>query len=130
MINFSIRTTKRPVPLEHCLFYSGELYKICESETFLPQGLKAAKDASKKRNLTSGGSGPKPGSSAGHDSARVQKRENTSRGKQHGVNFSGTGRGYQNNGNGQSNWELRRADASMWLMLIKKLSKMSLLPVC
>lgn len=129
MINFSIRTTKRPVPLEHCLFYSGELYKICERETFLPQGLKAAKDASKKRNLTAGGgSGPKPGTSAGHDNARGQKRENTSRMK-HGGNFSGTGRGYQNNGNGQSNWELRRADASMLLMLINKLSKKSLLPV-
>ncbi|XP_061374001.1 DExH-box ATP-dependent RNA helicase DExH11 isoform X2 [Gastrolobium bilobum] len=123
-------TTKRPVPLEHCLFYSGELYKICESETFLPQGLKAAKDASKKRNLTvAGGSGPKPRTSAGHDNARSQKRENTSRVKQHGASFSGAGRGYQNNGNGQNNWELRKAEASMWLMLIKKLSKMSLLPV-
>ncbi|TKY47117.1 ATP-dependent RNA helicase SKI2 [Spatholobus suberectus] len=123
-------TTKRPVPLEHCLFYSGELYKICESETFLLQGLKAAKEASRKKNLTAGGgSGPKPGISAGHDNARVQKRENTSRVKQHGANFSRTGRGYQNNGNGQSNWELRRADASMWLMLINKLSKKSLLPV-
>ncbi|XP_020972282.1 DExH-box ATP-dependent RNA helicase DExH11 isoform X3 [Arachis ipaensis] len=122
-------TTKRPVPLEHCLFYSGELYKICENETFLPQGLKAAKDVSKKKNLTAGGSGPKTGTSAGRDNARVQKRDNMSRGKQHGNNFSGTGRGYQNNGNGQNNWELRRADASMWLMLINKLSKKSLLPV-
>lgn len=25
-------TTKRPVPLEHPLFYSGELYKVCENE--------------------------------------------------------------------------------------------------
>lgn len=113
MILFSSRTTKRPVPLEHCLFYSGELYKICESETFLPQGLKAAKDASKRRHLTAaGGSGSKPGS-ASHDNARIQKGENTSRVKQHGTNFSRTGKGYQNNGNGQSNW---RAEASMWLM--------------
>ncbi|XP_027335090.1 DExH-box ATP-dependent RNA helicase DExH11 isoform X2 [Abrus precatorius] len=123
-------TTKRPVPLEHCLFYSGELYKICESEIFLPQGVKAAKEALKRRNLTAGGgSGPKPGISAGHDNARVQKRENTSRMKQHGAKFSGAGRGYHNNVNGQSNWELRRADASMWLMLINRLSKKSLLPV-
>ncbi|XP_017436413.1 DExH-box ATP-dependent RNA helicase DExH11 isoform X2 [Vigna angularis] len=123
-------TTKRPVPLEHCLYHSGELYKICESETFLPQGLKAAKEVSRKRNLTAGGaSGPKVGISAGHENARGSKRENISRMKQHGANFSGTGRGYQNNSNGQSNWELRRADASMWLMLINKLSKKSLLPV-
>ncbi|CAJ1960297.1 unnamed protein product [Sphenostylis stenocarpa] len=129
MINFSTRTTKRPVPLEHCLFHSGELYKVCESETFLPQGLKAAKEVSRKRNLTAGGgSGPKAGISAGHDNVRGPKRENTSRMKQRGANFSGTGRGYQNNSNGQSNWELRRADASMWLMLINKLSKKSLLP--
>lgn len=131
MINFPTRTTKRPVPLEHCLYHSGELYKICESETFLPQGLKAAKEVSRKRNLTAGGaSGPKVGISAGHENARGSKRENTSRMKQHGANFSGTGRGYQNNSNGQSYWELRRADASMWLMLINKLSKKSLLPVC
>ncbi|XP_014518438.1 DExH-box ATP-dependent RNA helicase DExH11 isoform X1 [Vigna radiata var. radiata] len=123
-------TTKRPVPLEHCLYHSGELFKICESETFLPQGLKAAKEVSRKRNLTAGGaSGPKVGISAGHENARGSKRENTSRMKQHGANFSGTGRGYQNNSNGQSNWELRRADASMWLMLINKLFKKSLLPV-
>ncbi|RDY00043.1 DExH-box ATP-dependent RNA helicase DExH11, partial [Mucuna pruriens] len=123
-------TTKRPVPLEHCLFYAGELYKTCESETFLPQGLKAAKEASRKRNLTAGGggSGPKAGISAGHDNVRVQKRENTSRMNQHGANFSGTGRGYQNNGNNQRSWELRRADASMMLMLINRLSKKSLLP--
>ena len=127
MINFSIRTTKRPVPLEHCLFYSGELYKICEREIFLPQGLKAAKDASRKKHLTAGvSSGPKPGASAGHDNARGQKRENTPRTKQYGTNFSGTGSGYHNNGNGQSRW---RQEASMWLMLINKLSKKSLLPV-
>ncbi|XP_020223630.1 DExH-box ATP-dependent RNA helicase DExH11 [Cajanus cajan] len=123
-------TTKRPVPLEHCLFYSGELYKICESETFMPHGLKAAKEVSRKKNLTSvGGSGTKSGISAGHDNTRVQKRENTSRVKHHGANYSGTGRGHQNNSNGQNNWELRRKDASMWLMLINKLSKKSLLPV-
>lgn len=40
-------------PREHCLFYYRELYKICESETFLPRGLKAAssKDAFKKKKL-------------------------------------------------------------------------------
>lgn len=55
-----------------------------------------------------------------------KKRENTSRTKQHGTNFSGIGSGYHNNSNGQSRW---RAEASMWLMLINKLSKKSLLPV-
>ncbi|CAL8998734.1 unnamed protein product [Prunus brigantina] len=66
-------TTKKPVPLEHCLFYSGELYKICESESFIPQGFKAAKDAFKKKNMSAatGGSGshaPAP-APASHDGA-------------------------------------------------------------
>ncbi|KAF6153462.1 hypothetical protein GIB67_027329 [Kingdonia uniflora] len=125
-------TTKRPVPLEHCLFYSGDLYRICENEKIQPQGLKAAKDAYKKKNTSSvgGGSGTYLGSAA-HGSAQVrQQRENLARGKQqkhsgpHTVgNFSGSGVANQNN------WGSRRSEASLWLLLIKKLSKMSLLPV-
>ncbi|CAN1232070.1 DExH-box ATP-dependent RNA helicase DExH11 [Linum grandiflorum] len=80
-------TTKRPVPLEHCIFYSGELYTICESETLIPQGLKAAKDAWRKRNSSTSG------------------------------------------GSGQSNWGPRRSESQMWLQLVNKLSKKSLLPV-
>ncbi|XVE79464.1 hypothetical protein DITRI_Ditri14bG0060900 [Diplodiscus trichospermus] len=127
-------TTKRPVPLEHCLFYSGELYKICESETFIPEGLKAAKDAYKKKNskAVSGGTGSYTGSSAVQD-ARGQKHEVSSRGKQNKHsgpqnfgNYSGTGWGNQRNGGGQNSWGSRR---STWLMLIDKLSKKSLLPV-
>ena len=30
-------TTKRPVPLEHHLYYSGQLYTICKGETFLAE---------------------------------------------------------------------------------------------
>lgn len=30
-------TTKRPVPLEHNLYYSGQLYTICRAEAFLPE---------------------------------------------------------------------------------------------
>ncbi|XVF19931.1 hypothetical protein REPUB_Repub11eG0153900 [Reevesia pubescens] len=128
-------TTKRPVPLEHCLFYSGELYKICESETFISQGLKAAKDAYKKKNsnAVSGGTGSYTGSSAVQDGARGQKREISNRGKQNKHsgpqnvgNYSGTGWVNQSNGGGQNSWSSRR---STWLMLIDKLSKKSLLPV-
>ncbi|KAK9280712.1 hypothetical protein L1049_014410 [Liquidambar formosana] len=132
-------TTKRPVPLEHCIFYSGELYNICESETFMPQGLKAAKDAYKKKNtsVVGGGTGTHVGSSGAHNGAWAQKRENPIRGKQNkhsGTqnlgNFSGTGGGNQfNSGGSQSNWGSRRSEASLWLLLINKLSKKSLLPV-
>ncbi|OMO90526.1 hypothetical protein COLO4_19087 [Corchorus olitorius] len=128
-------TTKRPVPLEHCLFYSGELYKICEGETFIPQGIKAAKDAYKKKNSSTVGvgTGSHTGSSVVHDGTRGQKREIFNRSKQNkhsGAqnlgNYSGTGWGNKSNGSGHNSWGSRR---TTWLMLIDKLSKKSLLPV-
>ncbi|XP_059428943.1 DExH-box ATP-dependent RNA helicase DExH11 isoform X2 [Corylus avellana] len=122
-------TMKRPVPLEHCLFFSGELYKICESETFMPQGLKAVKDAFKKKNLAvfGGGMGSYAGASAAHDARRSQRHEYSNRGKQ--SMHSGTGGGNQYNGSSQNNWGSRRSESSLWLLLINKLSKKSLLPV-
>lgn len=138
--------------MEHCLFYSGELYKICESESFIPQGFKAAKDTFKKKNISvatgggggggsrvpaaaGGGGGSRAPASASHDGARGQKRETSHSGKQkqsgaqNSGNLSRTGGTNQNNGNGMNNWGLRRSDASLWLSLINKLSKKSLLPV-
>ncbi|XP_015873935.3 DExH-box ATP-dependent RNA helicase DExH11 isoform X3 [Ziziphus jujuba] len=129
-------TTKRPVPLEHCLFYSGELYKICENEIFMPQGFKAAKDVFKKKNMTARNTGSHAAHTAGNGGARSHKRDNSTWGKQNkhfgshsSGNFSGGGAGYQNNGNNLNNWGLRRSDASLWLLLVNKLSKKSLLPV-
>ncbi|XP_022948677.1 DExH-box ATP-dependent RNA helicase DExH11 isoform X5 [Cucurbita moschata] len=128
-------TTKRPVPLEHCIFYSGESYKICENEIFLSHGLKAAKDASKKKT-SSVASGSHVGASASNDGARNRKNESFNRikqnkhsGSQNLGNFSGTSWGNQKNGDSQNNWGSRRSDASSWLLLINKLSKRSLLPV-
>ncbi|KAK4492081.1 hypothetical protein RD792_002878 [Penstemon davidsonii] len=125
-------TTKRPVPLEHCIFYSNELYKICENEKIIPQGLKAAKDVYNKKNSATftSGTGPHVGSSTTNDRARNQRREHSSHVKQNKhsgshnlVNFSGT------QTNGSNNWGSRRSEASIWLSLITKLSKRSLLPV-
>lgn len=129
-------TTKRPVPLEHCLFYSGELYRICENEVFLTQGLKAAKDAYKKKNSNTGRSGPvmHSGSATGSGAANAQNRDNSHRGKQkhsaprNSGNFSGMGSGNFANGS-QTNLGMRRSDASLWLQLVNKLLKNSLLPV-
>lgn len=127
------RTAKRPVPLEHCIFYSGELYKICEHERMMPQGLKAAKDVYRKKNspAVTGGGGHQIGSSAANERARIHRRDNSSRekqnkhfGSQNSVNFSGAHSG------GNNYWGSRRSEASVWLSLIKKLSKISLLPVC
>lgn len=41
-------TLKRPVPLEHSVFYNGALFKICSQEVFMPQGLKQAAATKKK----------------------------------------------------------------------------------
>ncbi|XAR60693.1 RNA helicase [Bertholletia excelsa] len=126
-------TTKRPVPLEHCLFYSGELYKICEGEIFTPQGFRAAKDAYKKKKLgIAGGTGARPGSLAGPEGNRGQKRENSFRGKQnkhYGSHISGNQPGVGGGNQNGSNWLSWRSEASIWSTLVNKLSKKSMLPV-
>ncbi|CAH1423609.1 unnamed protein product [Lactuca virosa] len=131
-------TTKRPVPLEHCLFYSGELYKICEQEKFIPQGLKSAKDAHRRKTMATAGSGSGayPSLPTTHDNSRSQKPNSFARGKpikqtgpQNLGNFGGGGRGNQGYGGGNNNWGNRVSEKSLWLSLINKLGKTSLLPV-
>lgn len=128
-------TSKRPVPLEHCLFYSGELYKVCENESFIPQGLRAAKDTFKKKSSSAvgGSSGPlgtSLGSAPSQSGAHFRQRDNLNRGKmqkhsgpQAAGNFSWAGGAHKQN---SGSW---RSEASLWLLLINKLSKKSLLPV-
>ncbi|XP_058099554.1 DExH-box ATP-dependent RNA helicase DExH11 isoform X2 [Magnolia sinica] len=125
-------TTKRPVPLEHYLFFSGELYKVCEHEVFEPQGVRAAKGAFKKKNSSPAGGGPGISmvSAVPQSGAQARQRENHNRGKvqkhsgpQAAGNFSWAGGAHQNN------WGSRRSEASLWLLLVNKLSKLSLLPV-
>ncbi|MEW5316769.1 MAG: hypothetical protein WDW38_008119 [Sanguina aurantia] len=43
-------TLKRPVPLEHSLFYSGQLFKVCAKDVFYPEGVRAAVSAYKSKN--------------------------------------------------------------------------------
>ena len=45
-------TNKRPVPLEHALFYSGKFYTICTHEKYDPNGLKQAKEDHAKKTGT------------------------------------------------------------------------------
>jgi antiviral helicase SKI2 len=129
-------TTKRPVPLEHCIFYSGELYKIFENEEFLRQGFRAAKDMHTKKNMMTAGGGPGSysGSSGARDGGRGQKqiKHSASRNSGNSSGGGGGGGGYtnQNNGGGgQKKFGSWRSEASVWLQLINKLSKKSLLPV-
>ncbi|CAN4102238.1 unnamed protein product [Withania somnifera] len=130
-------TTKRPVPLEHCLFYSGELYKVCENEKFLPHGFKEAKDVHKKKTTSSvsGGTSLRPGSLTAANKGRGQRRDSSSQAMQHKhsgpqkLGNIGAGWGTHSNGLGQNVMGLRRSEASLWLTLINKLLKKSLLPV-
>ncbi|KAL2898801.1 DExH-box ATP-dependent RNA helicase DExH11 [Bienertia sinuspersici] len=123
-------TTKRPVPLEHCLFYSGELYRVCENEIFLTQGLKAAKDAYKKKNSNTARSGPMmhSGSGAGSGGANSHRGRQKHAGARNSGNFNGMGSGNLTSGS-QTYMGMRRSESSMWLQLVNKLSKNSLLPV-
>ncbi|EFJ37244.1 hypothetical protein SELMODRAFT_403447 [Selaginella moellendorffii] len=110
-------TTKRPVPLEHCLFYSGELHRICANETFLSLGVKAAKDAHLAKTTvkkgpvapTQGGRGNVqgrggPGGRGGRGNKVIPEEKNSRGGP----------------------W---RSETSQWYGLINVLSKKNLLPV-
>ena len=41
---------KRPVPLEHSVYYSGKLYTVCTAEVYDPRGFRQAKDAYGKKH--------------------------------------------------------------------------------
>lgn len=43
-------TLKRPVPLQHSLYYAGELFTLCSRETFSSEGLREANLLHKRRN--------------------------------------------------------------------------------
>ncbi|WOL15539.1 DExH-box ATP-dependent RNA helicase DExH11 [Canna indica] len=125
-------TTKRPVPLEHCLFYSGELYKICENDAFLHQGFKAVKDIYKKKKSSAvgGHSGTKHGAPFSQGGSHSRQIDSSTRGRSqkhsgHQITHNSSG----TSGTSQNNSGLRRSESSLWLLLINKLSKNSLLPV-
>ncbi|KAJ8458801.1 hypothetical protein OPV22_031727 [Ensete ventricosum] len=125
-------TTKRPVPLEHCLFYTGELYKVCESDTFLPQGFRAVKDVYKRKKSSAGmgQSGTKVGVPFTQGGSQSRQHDSSSRGKiQKHSGHQITHSSYGTSGMNHSNSGLRRSESSLWLSLISKLSKNSLLPV-
>lgn len=123
-------TSKRPVPLEHCLFYSGEFYRVGDNEVFLPQGLRAAKEVHKKKNsgMLAGSSGAHQGGAHGANQSRQRENFNRGKGQKHSgsqsaSNFPAT------SGASQSYWGQRKSESSLWLLLIHKLLKKSLLPV-
>ncbi|KAJ4781291.1 ATP-dependent RNA helicase [Rhynchospora pubera] len=119
-------TTKRPVPLEHCIFYAGELYTICEKDVFLQHGYKATKEAFKKKTAPNNTVSSKqkthlPSSSGrgGVAGGRGQKQKQQQ--QQHKLSSTS---GQQSSGGPK-----RASESSSWLLLINKLKQKSLLPV-
>uniref|UniRef100_I1NXG8 DExH-box ATP-dependent RNA helicase DExH11 n=1 Tax=Oryza glaberrima TaxID=4538 RepID=I1NXG8_ORYGL len=125
-----IRTNKRPVPLEHCLFYSGEVFKICEKDAFLTQGYREAKEVFKKKNSSKLGMKPgsKPGTTAVRAGTQGRNPDTSSRDrdqknpKHHHASSSAAA--VQQSTSGP-----RRSESSFWMPLINNLLKKSLVPV-
>ncbi|MCO5614575.1 hypothetical protein L7F22_068858 [Adiantum nelumboides] len=121
---FVTGTSRRPVPLEHCLYYSGELYNICDNEIFLSQGVKEARDAFNVKNASkSGGSTGQAGSFSGAGRGVPGRGQHIGRGAS-GQRNSGSMVAVERSASG--GW---KSEASQWYSLIKNLSKRGLLPV-
>ncbi|GJM90263.1 hypothetical protein PR202_ga06525 [Eleusine coracana subsp. coracana] len=130
LLSATVRTNKRPVPLEHCLFYSGEMYKICERDTFLTQGFKEAKDAFKRKNSNKLGvkPGPKPGAPAVRAGTQGRNPDTSNRGRDQKYpkhhNASSGAAALQQSSSGP-----KRSESSVWMPLVNNLLKKSLVPV-
>ncbi|KAL3685939.1 hypothetical protein R1sor_003961 [Riccia sorocarpa] len=124
---FVTGTTRRPVPLEHCLYYSGELYKICSMETFLPLGVKEARDAHHVKTApkaSGSGAGAPQGRGAGYPQGRGGGAGRGGHGGKTFVNKVGSQSGSGRGGNGA--W---RSETSQWYSFVNYLLKKNLLPV-
>ena len=128
---FVTGTTKRPVPLEHCIYFGGDkekdFYKVGEREAFLPTGYKIAADAYKKKQL---------GSKATASGAPVANKQITGRGGRSTVQPGRGGRaggrgGTQNVSGGapRTSGPSAGKDKNMWVELIRNLERRELLPM-
>jgi len=133
---FVTGTQKRPVPLEHCIYFGGDkekdFYKVGEHEAFLPTGYKIASDAYKKKQLgtkATNATAPNAGTQSGKQVA----------GRGGGRGTAQQGRGGRSGGRSNSqNSQLSRVpssgpnagrDKNMWVELIRNLEKRELLPM-
>ena len=134
-------TMKRPVPLEHSLYYGGKLYRVCSGEVFDPRGFRKAREAGR------GGGGVKT-------KAEMKAALPTGRG---GMGRGGGGGGRGGGGGGGRSFALSskqqqqqqrvlataqssssqpqpqqiqlRGERSQWMDLIQLLKKQDLLPM-
>ena len=130
---FVTGTKKRPVPLEHCIYFGGDkekdFYKVGEHEAFLPTGFKIASDAYKKKQL-----GNKAASTPG--AAAPGSKQIAGRGGRSGTQAGRGGRiggrgGTQNvtGGRGKPSGPNAGRDKNMWVELIRNLESRELLPM-
>ena len=135
---FVTGTNKRPVPLEHVLYFGGDknadFHKVGERETFLPAGYKSAVDAlnNRKKKDTGGGGGPAAGQGrgAGRGLGRGASKPTGNSGNKHPGRGGGFGgRGASGGASGGASSGARGRDKNAWVELIRALERRELLPM-
>lgn len=130
---FVTSTKKRPVPLEHCIYFGGDkekdFYKVGEHEAFLPSGYKIASEAFKKKQLgTKAATGTPANAQAAKQVAGRGGRGVTQPGR--GGRAGGrSGTPNVSAGRGSSSGPNAGRDKNMWVELIRNLERRDLLPM-
>ncbi|KAK9806276.1 hypothetical protein WJX72_008182 [[Myrmecia] bisecta] len=133
-------TTKRPVPLEHNLYYGGAMFTICRQDLFLTEGINAAKLAYKKKNAL-----PQTQTQKDIKAARPTGRGDGGRGRggppagaarggrggggRHGAHDIRREIGYQGRGGRANSNSGMKSEKAQWMELVSLLKKQLLLPV-
>ena len=132
---FVTGTKKRPVPLEHCIYFGGDkekdFYKVGEHEAFLPTGYKVASDAHKKKLLGNKTTTATPANAQAAKQTALAGRGGRG-GAQQGRGGRVGGRGGTQNvtgGRGSSFGPNAGRDKNMWVELIRNLERRELLPM-
>ena len=130
---FVTGTKKRPVPLEHCIYFGGDkdkdFYKVGEHEAFLPNGYKIASEAYKKKQLGSKVASMTPATAQA--SKPIAGRGGRGAAQPVRGGRSGGRGGTQNitPGRGVSSGLNAGRDKNMWVELIRNLERQELLPM-
>jgi len=128
---FVTGTTKRPVPLEHCIYFGGDkekdFYKVGEREAFSPTGYKIAAEAYKKKQL-----GSKVTVAAAPGASNASAAQSGRGGAQPARGGRAGGRGGTQNvsvGPPRTSGPSAGKDKNMWVELIRNLERRELLPM-
>lgn len=136
-------TMRRPVPLEHSLYYAGQLFTVCSHERYDQLGFKKARDTYDKKNavpqtkseakaaLPTGRGGFGRGDGGGRGPQQQQQQRKTGGGTGSGSNskFVATRMAALTNQSSSSASAQLRGERSQWGQLIDLLKKRDLLPM-